>query len=125
MAAKSKSNAPDGKGDCYAAAARFATEVSLGLHPFSADDIRVCHGEAEGTGGDALGLRYGHAWVEVHGQIVIDRSNGNDIIVRADYYYDIGHVTNVHRYTLEEVKHYTQRTGHYGPWEDDGEQKTS
>ena len=56
---------PDGDGDCYEAAFNLAEKLS---RQFESDDnveVRLVHGIPLGTGGEAAGMRYGHAWVEV------------------------------------------------------------
>lgn len=55
-------NMPDGDGDCYSATLDAA--ISLAASNPTAK-IRVVHGVPLGTGGDAEGIRYGHAWVEI------------------------------------------------------------
>lgn len=118
FAAKSKD---DELGDCYEAAANFiAKEVS------KEDESKffLCHGIVVGTGGDVVGVRYGHAWVEMEpesgfGTLVIDRSNGRDITLPKELYYRVGSIdpANVIRYTKQQAMAKLSSTGHYGPWD--------
>jgi len=54
-----------GDGDCYEAASNMASRLRGEEFGFSDDQIRIVHGVPLGTGGDATGIRYGHAWAEV------------------------------------------------------------
>lgn len=54
-----------GDGDCYEAASSMASRLRGEEFGFSDDQIRIVHGVPLGTGGDATGIRYGHAWTEV------------------------------------------------------------
>lgn len=60
-------------------------------------------------------------WVE-DGNIVIDKSNGNDIRMEAKIYYAIGGVNKTQkgayaRYSFNEMKRKLNKTKHYGPWD--------
>lgn len=107
-------------GDCFPAAARALDE----------DDSRtLVHGLVRGFPGSLVdGVRFWHAWTEhterlelangfVHDVVwVVDRSNGGDLVLPADAYYNIGNVTVTHRYTVADVRRLTVETGHWGPW---------
>ena len=55
-----------GTGDCYQAAMKkFEELVMAEKDPEKRKRIRLVHGIPYGTGGDAAGKRFGHAWVEV------------------------------------------------------------
>lgn len=100
---------PTGPGDCYMVAADFVVAMpdSLGA--------TLCHGTALGLDGHALGVRYGHAWVEV-GDAVLDFSNGGRWAGRRDDYYALGTIEGVRRYTAAEARTLMLSTEHYGPW---------
>jgi len=100
------------RGDCYEAAAKFV------LSQAKRQGIRLVHGEVTGTGGAALGLRYGHAWVELGGA-VIDPSNGRCLVATRRDYYAAGKVGAIRAYTPEEAIAFMLDTKHYGPWEGD------
>jgi hypothetical protein len=99
------------EGDCFVVAANLML-----------DDARLTlvHGQPTGTGGEAAGLVYWHAWCELDG-MVIDRSNGNDVTLPAVLYYAVGNIDpDACRYysayeALAEMHDY----GHYGPWDDE------
>ena len=55
----------DGAGDCYQSAVDTAQRLVGEKFGFSDSQVRVVHGIPLGTGGDAMGIRYGHAWAEV------------------------------------------------------------
>jgi hypothetical protein len=59
------SNPIDGDGDCYEMAVTMAQRLRGPEFNFSDDQIRIVHGIPLGTGGEAMGIRYGHAWAEV------------------------------------------------------------
>ena len=56
---------PDGDGDCYPAAFELAQKLENKFGKEEGTEVRVVHGIPLGTGGEAAGIRYGHAWVEV------------------------------------------------------------
>lgn len=65
---KKKYNSTDegGTGDCYQAAMhKFEELVRAEKDPKRRELIKLVHGIPYGTGGDAKGKRFGHAWVEV------------------------------------------------------------
>jgi hypothetical protein len=60
----------DGDGDCYEAANKLATRLwAKAKTDEERKRIKLVHGIPLGQGGDAKGLRYGHAWVEVEDEI--------------------------------------------------------
>jgi hypothetical protein len=103
-------------GDCYVAAVHLLMRLD--------DSAVLCHGTVTGTGGEVLGQRYGHAWIECEG-FVHDHSNGHKLTAWRTTYYRIGQIdaTNIKRYTRAQAAVEMLRTGHYGPWDDDDAQK--
>lgn len=107
------------KGDCFPAALTCArTLVEEG-----ADRVLLCHGRPLGQGGNALGLRYWHAWVEVkaHGEwVVVDISNSKRASLPRPRYYALGSIPapgeRVRRYSLRDAAALMAAEGHYGPW---------
>jgi hypothetical protein len=78
----------------------------------------LCHGVVIGNGGDVLGERYWHAWIELDGDqgtICIDRSGGKDAAAPQNVY-AVGQVEQVTRYTLTETLVNCQRSDMAGPW---------
>lgn len=60
---------------------------------------------------------HGHCWIE-NGDVVIDKSNGNNFILPTDFYYALGKVKDVKRYTQREAAIQMVRTKNFGPWEE-------
>lgn len=56
---------PNGDGDCYQEALTLSQALTNKYINEPETKVSVVHGIPLGTGGDAAGLRYGHAWVEV------------------------------------------------------------
>lgn len=110
------------KGDCYRVAAHYLIDDD----PKEGRSLFVCHGVATGQGPIA-GVRFGHAWVEWDlgdATFVIDQSNGLNVFMHRDRYYEIGKINpkEVVRYDREALRHTIHDHGTYGPWHDDGVQ---
>jgi len=60
------SNIPSGDGDCFVAARDMLTVLQGNGYGFTSEQIRLVHGTPLGTGGEADGIRFPHAWVEVN-----------------------------------------------------------
>lgn len=106
-----------GTGDCYRQAVLLAEELEAELGPDL--EITIVHGLVTGTGGEAEGIRYNHAWVEVNRALCADRSQGGSpVTVPVGLYYGIGSVDpdETHRYCLEQAHRHMVDLGHYGPW---------
>jgi hypothetical protein len=54
----------DGEGDCFSSAIDTAKKLKKSLPEDQRDSIRIVHGMPLGTGGEAEGIRFNHAWVE-------------------------------------------------------------
>lgn len=104
------------RGDCYEAAVNIILELKL---EGTADNATLVHGLVTGTGGEALGFRYGHAWVEI-GDVAFDYSNGRKITLRREAYYALGKIAeeDTTRYSFEEARSAMLEHETYGPWED-------
>jgi hypothetical protein len=120
-------------GDCFAVAANVIVDEM-------ADDPSavLVHGRPLGTGGEAKGLRYWHAWVErtytvrhpnwptpINYVEVVDRSNmvskpseWTTPIWPREMFYQLGRIEATVRYTREQAIKRMLGTGHYGPWEE-------
>lgn len=57
-------DAKDGDGDCFSSAIETAEKLRKSLPENQRDSIRIVHGIPLGTGGEAEGIRFNHAWVE-------------------------------------------------------------
>lgn len=78
----------------------------------------LVHGVPLGTGGNAKGMRYPHAWLEA-GLIVWDPNA--DIYVDAERYYTLGSIDGAQcrRYTKSEAAREAIACGTQGPWDMD------
>lgn len=104
-------------GDCYEVAGRRVLNGS--------DELILVHGVVTGQG-DIEGKKFGHAWVEYqHPEmgiwLVEDNSNGRDITLPRDYYYDLARLdkSQMIRYRKEEVSKNILKHEHWGPWDAD------
>jgi hypothetical protein len=107
---------PDGDGDCFSKAVEQARDLAEAY-----DSIKIAHGYPLGTGGDAEGLRFPHAWNEFMRdgvEWVRDYSNGNEVEIPKAVYYAIGNIAeqDVNVFSLEEAEKSMSENGHYGPW---------
>lgn len=106
-----------GEGDCYRQAVRLAESLRESIP--EGVPVEVVHGLVTGTAGEAEGIRYGHAWVEIAGSICADASRGGEpVTVPGALYYEIGSIDpdETHRYSLKEAHRAMVDHGHYGPW---------
>jgi DNA polymerase III epsilon subunit-like protein/GNAT superfamily N-acetyltransferase len=107
---------PDGDGNCFSEAVIQARKLANAY-----DRVRIVHGYPLGTGGEAEGLRYPHAWVEFteNGvEWVRDYSNGNKFEFPKALYYGIGNIVeqDTNKYDIEEAVKLMNESEHYGPW---------
>jgi hypothetical protein len=123
-------------GDCFIVALDFIVTLEDDAMP---DWHRLCHGTPVGQGPIA-GQRIAHAWVErdfpataagggPNGDwpampartIVIDLSNGAEVVMPREMYYRIGQIeeADVVRYTRREAIEHAVETMNYGPWGDE------
>ena len=127
-----------GEGDCYPTANKMVMDK---IGAADEDNWRAVHGVVSGQG-ELEGVRFGHAWVEetqrfpvpegipdeqraawerMSVTIVHDKSNGNDVSMPAEMYYNIGQIdkSTLQRYTPTETARNMARSMHHGPWEDE------
>jgi len=105
-------------GNCYESAFSFFMERHL--HG-EADRFRLVHAEICGQG-PMEGVRYGHAWIlDVERDVVIDKSNGNDLEWPRAMYESVARVAlagdNKHEYDWLEARERILAFEHYGPWD--------
>ena len=107
----------EAQGNCYEAAGQYMMmECQLGGS--SCGDMLLVHGEVMGQG-HLEGIPFGHAWVEVNGT-VIDKSNGRNLELPAQFYYAIGRINeigNVIKYPWSEARGKIMEYEHWGPWD--------
>lgn len=123
---------PPTEGNCYDTAFDYVMR-----HHGEDPTLRLVHAVVLTAAGPYEGLPHGHAWVE-RTQILtipddapeafknfpdtalvwaIDKANGHDVEIPVAMYYGIGRVSQIHRYTYEEMTRWVVETGHYGHWE--------
>ena len=115
---ESKEDFPSG-GDCFES----ALQELMHSNPFGKDhmeNMTLVHAAVTGQG-EIEGLKHGHAWNEI-GDIVLDKSNGRNIVMRKEDYYRAGNIdpnnTNeFKRYTRQEMAKMVSKFKTYGPWE--------
>lgn len=95
------------RGDCYRAAFRLLRRWPGAV---------LVHGFPRLTRGPFSGRRYGHAWIEVGDQLVVEPDHG--LVVLRAVYYDTGAIVERYclRYSAEEAERLASSTGRYGPW---------
>jgi hypothetical protein len=97
-------------GDCYEANGKFLLELD---RLQKADSWRISHGTATGRG-RIKGLEHGHCWLELDGKIVIDLSNGRQVVMEKEHYYALGKIKDVKTYTADEFREKILAAGHWG-----------
>lgn len=87
--------------------------------------MRLCHGIPKGQGGEAQGLRYGHAWIEFDMRAIAGGARHAfvidlvaNVIVPRDRYYKLGDIdtTQVRRYTRQQAIKNALKYENLGPW---------
>jgi len=75
-----------------------------------------CYAKVLGQG-PLTGIRFHHAWVELR-DVVFDYSNGNNIVLRKELYYEKANIEeqDVVKQTSNEVILLMLQTGTYGGW---------
>jgi hypothetical protein len=107
---------PEGSGNCFSEAWMQAEKLATAY-----DRVRVVHGYPLGTGGEAKGIRFPHAWTEYTErgiEFVRDYSNGNSVEMPKALYYLYGNIAEIDtkKYTIEEAMQNMLEREHYGPW---------
>lgn len=74
----------------------------------------MVHADVVGTMGDVKGRTYGHAFILLGDNQVLDVCTNSTIA--KDEYYRVGQVSNVKEYTPEEALKTAVEKGTYGPW---------
>ena len=101
-------------GDCFIVAAKIILQATA---PRSA---RLVHGlPIYRKPGPDYGKRFWHAWVEsvMEGiPVVLDFSQGKEIVMPRDEFYRIGRIEQVFRYTQHQANRELTKTGNCGPW---------
>ena len=77
-------------------------------------NIKMAHADVVGTHGEVKGITYGHAFILLGDNEVLDVCTNIQMDKRK--YYDMGQVSNVKEYTTMEAVEKAVGTGHFGPW---------
>ena len=106
----------DDKGDCFEVAGRAMIDLTEEQEMYG---MKMVHAYVYGQG--ALeGRRFEHAWNE-QGDVVLDKSNGNNVVMRKEQYYPLGGVVEeagaYATYNKEDTMINMLKHGHYGPWD--------
>jgi len=106
----------ENKGDCYEVSGNAMIDSNL-------PGLKLVHAHVTGQG-SLEGKRYAHAWNEI-GDVVLDTSNGRQIVMPKEQYYSLGNVRIVPGdyaiYDAEEARKKLVKHEHYGPWDLDDE----
>tara|TARA_R100000742_G_C4265696_1_gene83733 strand:- start:930 stop:1289 length:360 start_codon:yes stop_codon:yes gene_type:complete len=108
-----------GGGTCYPDAYNWMMDNFGG---FSSDTsnrregAKLAHATVTGTGGGIEGVEYGHAFILINDNYVIDVATGKEVGFPKDVYYKVGNVKDVKLYTFNEMIQAALTSGHYGPW---------
>jgi hypothetical protein len=115
---------PAAEGDCFRAA--FDVLLKMFADGADLDSLWLAHGMVTGTGGQAEGIRYCHAWVEVdvplgdHSiRLCLDGSLGGEVRqIPAALYYAGGSIdpSEVVRHSYQQALMHVLDSLHYGPW---------
>jgi len=99
-------------GNCYEDNAK---HLLFGIRKSKVDSFRLCHGIVI----NAIDKKpMGHCWIESKG-VVIDKSNGLDVEMKMDLYYELGNIKKVYKYTVHEVRRKIVEFEHWGAWDYD------
>jgi len=109
---RNKMSKPEVKynGNCYSTNAKY---LLYKVKSSKVGGYRLCHGIALNR---ADGKPYGHCWLEYKG-MVIDKSNGLDVELPMEMYYDFGNIKKVYKYTADEVRKKVLEFEHWGAWD--------
>lgn len=99
-------------GDCFQVSAQAMLHGKL-------PGLKLVHAYVTGQG-PLEGQRYEHAWNEI-GDVVLDNSNGRQIVMRRKQYYQLGNVVETPGeyavYDAEQARKKMLQTRTYGPWD--------
>lgn len=92
--------------------------IFIAQHP-RMNGLMLAHGIAVGTGGQAKGLSYEHAWLEHEGfciDVTTEALLRDPVIIEKELYYKVGSISNVKLYSSREAKENAIKHRIYGPW---------
>ena len=117
---KYKKVTKNGTGNCYEVHANHITNIIIkeGMESPKLKNCLLCHGDVLGAVGSKVqGKQFGHAWIELNGDMMLDISNGNEIVCRIDQVEHRIVRNTVKRYTPQQVAENLIKFEHYGEWE--------
>jgi hypothetical protein len=93
-----------------------AFELISYLHEIGIYSAKMVHGIAAGQG-RIEGIILTHGWVEIDDH-VLDFSNGSEIIVKKESYYEIGKIdeSQCKKYSYDEALEKSEEDGFFRPW---------
>lgn len=101
-------------GNCF----KIAAENIINGH-LPSEHTKLVHAIVHGTD-RAKGSRIHHAWNEI-GDVVFDKSNGRNIMMRKEQYYKLGKIKQepgkYASYDLKELSKKLFKHQHWGPWD--------
>ena len=104
-------------GDCFPVAGRFMLHLDDKMEKAG---MRMVHAIVSGEG-ELEGRKFGHAFNKL-GDVIFDKSNGNNIIMRKENYFKQGRINPKKKgayieYDKEQSLIKMTRNGHWGPWD--------
>lgn len=100
---------PEATGNCFENCARQL--IDLPGRP----DVVLVHAQCTGHGKIA-GEEYGHAFLLIGNQWVMDMTTDRVVMVEKDDYYRLGNVREIARYTRGKMFKALRKYRHFGPW---------
>jgi 5'(3')-deoxyribonucleotidase len=105
-----------GAGDCFMVAGRAMMDLTEEQEIYG---MKMVHAYVYGQG-ELKGRRFPHAWVE-QGDVVLDNSNGNSIVMRKEKYYPLGGIVEESgayaTYEKEKTMINMLKHSNWGPWD--------
>lgn len=99
-------------GDCFEIHGKFMLDQ---MFHGTGDRYTLVHGMVHGQG-DVAGYRFAHSWIEI-GESILDISNGGFVKMSIEKYYELGKISDVHKYTIEDVMSKVNQHEHWGCWD--------
>ena len=104
-------------GDCFQVAGRAMIKLEPNMEKAG---YKLVHAYVQGEG-ELEGRRFGHAF-NMLGDVVFDNSNGNNIVVRKEGYFEQGGINPKEKgayveYNAEDSLLKMAKHQHYGPWD--------
>tara|TARA_R110000737_G_scaffold224319_3_gene239307 strand:+ start:60 stop:521 length:462 start_codon:yes stop_codon:yes gene_type:complete len=104
-------------GDCFEVAAN----AMMDFRKEENSSLRMVHAYVQGQG-SLEGRRFAHGFNLISNDVVMDNSNGNEIVMRRKQYYELGKINPKEKgaykeYTKKETLAALVKHKHYGPWD--------